>query len=241
MSETIFQDITLNSVFLDNNGNDYLVGEIIMWPNATNIPYNCLNCDGSLLNKTTYSDLFDIIGIKYGEQDNKFKLPNLNNSGLDDSNSLLIKGITNMSGTSSVSSFQFYDNTNYGNNLININQIPSHDHNITNNKNVIEYNINLQNKNSFYDGGEIKSANVTGIQDRHEDSGGANPSGAPDRNHTHNIGRNNTPNAKLSVSSINLQDSVNIDYNISLDNNIASQVNYKPTHVKVNYLICYTK
>ena len=249
MSEIIFQDISLNSIYLNNNNaNDYLVGEIIMWPNTTNIPYNLLSCNGQELSKTSYFELFNIIGTKYGENGNNFKLPNLNNNGLDDSNSLLIKGISTMAGTSSVSNFQnnigFYHNTNYSfsNNKININQIPSHNHNIINSKSNISYNIALDQKNKFRDGNqEVNHANKTDTVNGAQDQGGEQHNTAPTVNHTHNISFIVNSLAKSNASNVTYQDSLNHTYNISLNNNITNQLNYKPIHTKVNYLICYTK
>ena len=243
MSETIFQDISLNSLLLnDASVNDYLVGEIIMWPNNTNIPYNFLPCDGRQLNKTDYSELFNIIGIKYGESGNNFLLPNLNNNGVSDSNSLLIKGITNMSGSSSVSSFSSYISSNYGNNLIQLNQIQSHKHNINilNNKSSINYNISLGNINSFGDGNqEINCANETDL--RWYCRCRRKSQFSTKRNHTHNISYNTTNQSKNNNSNVVYQDSVEHSYSISLENNITNQLNYTPIHTKVNYLICYTK
>ena len=249
MSETILQDISLRLLLLNDSANDYLVGEIIMWPNTTSVPYNCLSCNGQELSKTSYQELFDIIGTKYGENGSKFLLPNLNNNGLSESDSLLMKGIATMSGTSSVSTVQFYDSINYGygNNSIDINQIPSHNHSITNNRtNNIIYNVSLGNYNEFSDnnsgGNQLRHANRTVTTSQLTDDGGGETSAGPDSNHTHNIAyNNNSVNHNESSGNVSYLNNLLVEYNVSFENNINNQKNYKPIHTKVNYIICYTK
>lgn len=54
------------------------IGEIKMWPAAA-APTRYLLCDGSVVNRVTYADLFALIGTTYGVGDNSttFNLPNL--------------------------------------------------------------------------------------------------------------------------------------------------------------------
>ena len=85
-----FINLTCNDdVHVNNVGFDILVGEVIMWPHATNIPSGFLQCDGSTYNISTYSELYSVIGNLYGSN-----LPNLN-SGTD-----LLLGNSNMSNNS---------------------------------------------------------------------------------------------------------------------------------------------
>lgn len=46
-------------------GHTKLIGQII-WFSGTKIPEDYLLCDGSQLNRDTYSELFEVIGITYG-------------------------------------------------------------------------------------------------------------------------------------------------------------------------------
>ncbi len=244
MSESIFNDISLSSLIFNDNNNEYLVGEIIMWPHLINIPSIFLECNGQSLNRTTYSELFNIVGTKYGSVDsNHFNLPNLNNSGLNTSNQQIIRGITNMNGSSNnVSSFTFYDNTNYGNNLISINQIPSHNHNI-NSKTDITYNISsnptvnatintsVQQTRANESGVSVNTANI-------KQGGSHVHAPAAHGDHVHSITyQTATYNDKTSMIS---SGSINNEYNSEINNNINSQTHYNPFHIKVNYLICYS-
>lgn len=55
-----------------------VIGSIIAYPSGT-IPENHLVCDGSAVSRTTYAELFDVIGETYGAGDGSttFNLPNL--------------------------------------------------------------------------------------------------------------------------------------------------------------------
>lgn len=54
------------------------IGAIVAWPTAT-APANWLECDGSAVSRTTYADLFGVIGETYGNGDGSttFNLPDL--------------------------------------------------------------------------------------------------------------------------------------------------------------------
>ncbi len=55
-----------------------MIGKIIPYTGST-IPEHFLACDGSAVSRTTYSDLFDVIGTSYGAGDGSttFNLPDL--------------------------------------------------------------------------------------------------------------------------------------------------------------------
>lgn len=59
-------------------GDTMPIGAIIQF-GSTTIPTNWLACDGSAVSRTTYQDLFNTIGITYGQGDGftTFNLPNL--------------------------------------------------------------------------------------------------------------------------------------------------------------------
>ena len=54
------------------------VGGILVWPTTT-APSGFLVCDGSAISRTTYFELFDLIGTTFGSGDGSttFNLPNL--------------------------------------------------------------------------------------------------------------------------------------------------------------------
>ena len=60
------------------SGDTLPIGAIIPFGSDT-IPENWLLCDGSLISRTTYQDLFNVIGTSYGAGDGftTFKLPDL--------------------------------------------------------------------------------------------------------------------------------------------------------------------
>lgn len=81
---------------------------------GTNVPVGWLFCDGSEVSKTTYSDLFNVIGTAYGNPNNpnNFVLPNLTQKFP------LGKSVSNSLGQSSGSA----------NITLDVNQLPSHSH-----------------------------------------------------------------------------------------------------------------
>lgn len=94
-------------------------GEIRMFAGST-APTGFLICDGSEVSRTTYSDLFDVIGTTYGTGDGSttFNLPNLKGKvvvGLDSSDTSF-NSLGNTGGDKTVT--------------LNINQIPPHKHNL---------------------------------------------------------------------------------------------------------------
>ena len=138
MSSSFDSSLNLVNLFYFNNHNnhsvDLLVGEIIIWPTNTNYPKGFLLCDGSEYSSTEYSDLKDVIETTYGSGTGTFKVPNMNNkhirSGTVQGNSIQVGG-------------------DGGNNTIELNNLPSHNHTITYNDNdwtydatsTISYNI----------------------------------------------------------------------------------------------------
>ena len=71
---------TSSSVDWENFDTDP-IGMTKIWPNE-NIPNKWLSCNGDAINRTTYSDLFDLLAEQYGSGDGNdtFNLPNINNN-----------------------------------------------------------------------------------------------------------------------------------------------------------------
>lgn len=63
-----------------NHGGHAPIGSIIMYA-GTSVPANYLVCDGSAVSRTTYKNLFTVLGTVYGAGDGSttFNLPNLTN------------------------------------------------------------------------------------------------------------------------------------------------------------------
>lgn len=57
------------------------LGGMVQWHAGLTVPATWLLCNGALVSRTTYSNLFKVIGIKYGMGDgvNTFQLPTVSN------------------------------------------------------------------------------------------------------------------------------------------------------------------
>ena len=236
---TTFQDVSFGTILMNgNHANDYLIGEIIMWPNNHNLPDNFLNCDGSTISSSTYGDLFNVIGTKYGGDSNDFKLPNLNNYHY-------VRGITNMSGQSTTGVFTYTSNT-FGNNKISSNQVPIHRHNISNNLGSIICNVSNINdaitRNYFGINTDVKRGNRTEpVPNNFTQNDGVGSFITPLKSHRHNIYYNDIAEPIQSNSNAELQDDVEVTYGVTLANNINGQLHYQADHSKVYYIICASK
>jgi microcystin-dependent protein len=62
-------------------------GTVFMWSGNT-APTGALLCDGQSLNKNTYSELFYVIGYRYGGSGDNFNIPNFTNRYLFGQNSM---------------------------------------------------------------------------------------------------------------------------------------------------------
>jgi microcystin-dependent protein len=78
---TTTQDVRSRSVYATGN---YYLDNYVLIPAGTviqsaaiNVPTGWLNCDGNLISRTTYPDLFSAIGYTYGGSDASFNLPDL--------------------------------------------------------------------------------------------------------------------------------------------------------------------
>jgi microcystin-dependent protein len=111
------------SVFLTTENNELLInykyisptGSVICYAGQT-IPDGWLSCDGSEVLKSTYSDLYSIIGNNYGvaSNSNYFVLPNLKERVPVGNSNVTNFNLGNTGGTKTVT--------------LSVNQLPSHDH-----------------------------------------------------------------------------------------------------------------
>lgn len=76
-------NINYTKIRSDNDGSLVSVGTILPWSQAT-APTGFLKCDGSAVSRSTYSDLFSVIGTTYGSGDGSttFNLPDLQSRNL---------------------------------------------------------------------------------------------------------------------------------------------------------------
>ena len=163
---------------LDNNGTLYLndnpIGSIIDYT-GTVAPSNFLMCDGSSVSRTTYSNLFAVIGTTYGSADsNSFNVPDLRNKYvIGASNNVGSTTGSNNLFNSNVSSasdaFVFTTGTGYALSKSNmppsmyLNKIikyASVDNAITQN-NFNTYNTNVYSSSNYYTSNNYTSNNIT--------------------------------------------------------------------------------
>ena len=95
-------------------------GTVMSWSNST-IPSGFLECDGSAVSRTTYSDLFGVISTDYGSGDGSttFNLPDLQDKTMVGASSG--KAYSTTGGAESVST---------SNHTLTTSELPSHDHNV---------------------------------------------------------------------------------------------------------------
>ena len=77
------QFLSLNDVgqleWVTMNSSNVGIGEVFAWPSDAVAPLDGLYCDGSVVSRTTYVDLFNVVGVIYGVGDGSttFNLPDL--------------------------------------------------------------------------------------------------------------------------------------------------------------------
>jgi len=172
---------------------------IKMWTKAA-IPTGWLECDGSAVSRTTYSDLFDEIGTTFGVGDGSttFNLPNLQDNvpvgksgtkalGSTGGNATVSPSVTdniavNKTGDASGSLNGAPDAGNLGvsvsgnvsNTTLSTNQIPSHSHNLTYRDNGGSAGVDIARANSPI--GQTTRTKTT-----------ANAGGGVSHSHSHNL------------------------------------------------------
>lgn len=118
--------LSANQIVIDGDGGTIAgevlpIGTMVPYGSADNIPSNWKVCDGSEVSRTTYSELFKVIGTSYGEGDGEttFNLPDKRGRvsvGLD----------KNQNGFKSVGL-----KAGEKEHTLSVNEMPSHSHNLT--------------------------------------------------------------------------------------------------------------
>jgi len=95
-------------------------GTIVPWP-TNSVPSGYLDCNGAAVSRSTYADLFAVIGTTYGSGDGSttFNVPNIKDRVCRRANSVNNKGGANTASCSITTSSR----------ALSLNQIPSHSHN----------------------------------------------------------------------------------------------------------------
>ena len=151
-------------------------GAIVSWSNST-VPGGFLECDGSAVSRSTYADLFAIIGTDHGSGDGSstFNLPNLQDKvavGASGSKSTASTGgAENVTPSGSVS-------LSISSHTLSTSEIPSHNHFVGNNNsggNQLGYAINNIGKhghNIYWNKyGSIANTDNTGSGSSHSHGG----------------------------------------------------------------------
>ena len=214
-----------------NTQETYIVGQIIIWPNSSNLPPGFLSCNGTEISRTTYKLLFDEIGTKFGTGDGSttFSLPLLNN--MDTSNFSLAKGDNNMTSSSNTLNTDLTNLTRGGNT---INTTITHEHNII--TNIIDISTNSIN----YGANANYNANNTNIEKRGIITGAASTTQSGAKNTDYYVEWEHSHNIIFNISSNNYNFSASEDININTNTSSSvsgSQSSVVPLSLKVHYLI----
>mgnify|MGYP001299622739 CR=1 FL=1 len=172
-------------------------GFIIPWANNS-VPVGFLVCDGSNVNRTTYADLFAVIGTTYGAGNGSttFGLPSLDGrqllfdgTGGDGSTTNSVGGTAGSATVDPTNNVTLSNNQTIANNItvsgnvvdttLTLSQIPSHSHAVTTNF-VLGTNDNSRNTNNVADGGQGNVSPQPSFATESQGGDGAH-------NHNHNI------------------------------------------------------
>lgn len=157
-----------------NNGPQVPTGSVVGWALTSSVPTGWLECDGSNVSRTTYAELFSVIGTTYGTGDGSttFGLPNFNGKHL--------RGTTNTG----------LLGTNVGSDSVNV-PVPQHSHNMGHDHGMQHYhsvdhdhNTSVGNQSANHSHSHPHVHNAT--------------TGNQSANHTHGITHNHTANTSNS-------------------------------------------
>ena len=157
------------------------VGTIKPWPKAT-APDGYVLCDGSAISRTTFADLFAVVGTTYGAGDSSttFNVPNLTGKfpqGKDGSNSLAGTGGANTVTVSLTNSQAVTVTGNISNTSLTSAQLASHAH--THNYNTFQFPSMGDNEQA----GISKTSNASATQSLNINNTGSGTA----HNHAHTL------------------------------------------------------
>ena len=148
---------------------------IVPWSSAS-VPSGFLECNGAAVSRTTYADLFAIVGTTYGAGDGSstFNVPDLqDNVAVGKSNN---KSLASTGGANTVASSGNVGGST-GNASLSTSQLASHSHNVPG--------------FTQFSGGNLIQANSNSVSTRNNNTGGAGSGGG----HSHNMSANFSGNA----------------------------------------------
>jgi microcystin-dependent protein len=140
-SENILSNKTLDITNFDYHKEKSQTGFITMYPAGATIPDYWLLCDGQTVSKTTYPDLFDLIGYDYGGSDDNFTIPDLN--------TCIVVGTASASNIGTISGSS--------NVTLDINNFPSHSHSISASTNSITPTYSATKKVDMVTNGNLRT------------------------------------------------------------------------------------
>ena len=134
-------------------------GTIIPWGTDT-APSGYLNCDGSAVSRSTYADLFSVIGTTYGSGDGSttFNLPDTQDNVVKSVSNNESPGLTGGANTASMSGGSLASHT------LTAAQLGSHNHSFNNRGDNPDYQLNA--------GGANRARKTTGAIDSNSTGGG---------------------------------------------------------------------
>jgi microcystin-dependent protein len=159
-----------------NNGPQVPIGSVIGWALTSSVPTGWLECDGSSVSRTTYAELFAVIGTTYGAGDGSttFTLPNFNGKHLRGTTQANLLGTSIGSNTASVPVPEHSHDMDHAHGMQHYHSV-DHEHNTT---------VGNQSANHSHTHPHVHNA-TTGNQSA---------------NHTHSITHNHTANTSNSGS-----------------------------------------
>lgn len=157
-----------------NNGPQVPIGSVVGWALTSSVPTGWLECDGSNVSRTTYAELFAVIGTTYGTGDGSTTF------GLPDFNGKHLRGTTNTG----------LLGTNVGSDSVNV-PVPQHSHSMGHDHGMQHYHSVDHGHNTSVGN---QSANHTHSHPHVHNATTGNQSA----NHTHGITHNHTANVSNS-------------------------------------------
>lgn len=170
-----------------NTGPQVPVGTLLPWVGTSSAPSGYLEADGSVVSRATYSELFAVLGTKYGAGDGSttFGLPNLNGKHLRGTTSTVNVGTNTGSDTHTLSESQLPSHSHsisHTHTLAHTHGI-GHNHSITLNNQSANHTHSLVANTNTTVNARANAGNTAGTGGNHNHSGGG---------HNHTLNSTNT-------------------------------------------------
>jgi microcystin-dependent protein len=184
-----------------NTGPQMPVGSVIAWMGTGSVPSGFLEANGQVVSRSTYSDLFSVLGTSYGSGDGSTTF------GLPDLNTRHLKGTTTVGTVGSTTGADTY--------TLSEAQLPSHNHSMGHTHTLAHthgighnHNISLNDQSANHNHGLVSNSGNT-INARANEGANAGTGG----DHSH--GTANTGGHNHSVNAANTSSTGNHDHNLT--------------------------